>query len=190
MAEKEAIKQEKPIPELLKALKSKDDMERYGSFETLLRLSEEQPDFLYPEWDFLAEMLDSDNAYWKLIAVRLIANLTTVDIENRFESIFDKYYNLLNDSVIVAGHITANSGKIARAKPGLQDKITARLLNIDKTSQEHKDLVKAGAIDSFGEFFAESNDKEMIMEFVKQQLECESPKTRKKAKEFLKKWGN
>ena len=190
MAKKEAIKEGKSLPGLLEALKSKDDTERYSSFKTLLRLSEQQPELLFPAWDFLAEMLDSDNAYWRLIAVRLIANLVAVDSENRFERIFDKYYNLLNDSVIVAGHITANSGKIARAKPGLQAKITARLLNIDKTSQKNKDLVKAGAIDSFGEFFAESNDKEKIMEFVKQQLDCESPKTRKKAKEFLSKWGN
>ena len=185
-----AIIDEKPINELLKTLKSRDDTERYSSFETLLRLSEQQPDLLYPRWDFLVDMLDSDNAYWKLIAVRLIANLTRVDTEDRFEKIFDKYYNLLSDSVIVAGHIAANSGKIARAKPELQTKITGRLLNIDKTNQKHKDLVKAGAIDSFGEYFEESKDKEQIIEFVKQQLDCESPKTRKKAKEFLKKWGD
>jgi hypothetical protein len=186
----EALKDEKTLSELLEALKSKDETKRYNNFEVLLRLSEEQPDLLYPRWDFLADMLDSDNAYWKLIAVRLIANLTRVDTENRFDKILDKYYNLLSDSVIVAGHITADSGKIAQAKPELQAEITDRLLSIDKTSQKHKDLIKAGAIDSFGEYFAESKDKEKIIEFVRQQLNCESPKTRKKAKEFLKKWGD
>jgi hypothetical protein len=181
---------ENPIPELLEALKSKDDTERYGSFEVLLRLSEEKPTALYPHWDFLAEMLDAKNAYWKLIAVRLISNLTAADSENKFEGLFDKYYDLLNDSVIIAGHITADSGKIARAKPRLQAEITDRLLSIDKTTQKHKDLIKAGAIESFGEYFAESKDKEKIVEFVRQQLNGESPKTRKIAKEFLEKWGN
>jgi hypothetical protein len=181
---------EKPIPELLESLKSKDETERYGSFEVLLRLSEEKPETLYPHWDFLAEMLDAKNAYWKLIAVRLLANLTRADSESKFDKIFDKYYNLLNDSVIIAGHITANSGKIARAKPKLQAEITNRLLNIDKTTQKHKDLIKAGAIESFSEYFAESKDKEKIIEFVRQQLNGESPKTRKIAKEFLSKWGN
>lgn len=184
------MKAEKSLPELLESLKSKDDIERSGSFEVLLSLSEEDPAALYPHWDFLAEMLDSDNAYHKLIAVRLIANLTRVDTEGRFEEIFDKYYGLLNDSVIIAGHITANSGKIARAKPALQAEITGRLLDIDKTTQKHKDLVKAGAIASFGEYFAEAKDKEKIMAFVRQQLNGESPKTRKIAREFLKKWGN
>jgi hypothetical protein len=181
---------EKSLPELLEALKSKDETERYGSFEVLLHLSEEKPETLYPHWDFLVEMLDAKNAYWKLIAVRLLANLTAADSENKFERIFGKYYNLLNDSVIIAGHITANSGKIARAKPRLQAEITDRLLSIDKTTQKHKDLIKAGAIESFGEYFAESKDKEKIVEFVRQQLNGESPKTRKIAKEFLEKWGN
>jgi hypothetical protein len=189
MPEKVTIN-EKPIPELLEALKSKDDTERYGSFQILLRQSEEKPETLYPHWDFLAGMLDAKNAYWKLIAVRLIANLTRADSENQFEKIFDKYYNLLNDSVIIAGHITANSGEIALAKPKLQSEITKRLLNIDKTAQKHKDLIKAGAIESFGEYFAESNDRDKIMAFVRQQLNAESPKTRKIAQEFLKKWGS
>ena len=133
-------------------------------------------------------MINSDNAFWKFIAVQLIANLTNVDIKKKFEKIFDKYYDLLNDSVIVAGHITANSGKIARAKPELQSKITNKLLNIDKTTQKHKDLIKAGAIESFNEYFDEAKNKEEIIKFVKKQLNCKSPKTIKKAKEFLKKW--
>jgi hypothetical protein len=184
------VKDKKSLPELLQALKSKDDTERYGSFQVLLSLSQESPATLYPHWDFLAEMLDSDNAYWKLIAVRLLANLTAADSENKFEQVFDKYYNLLNDSVIIAGHITASSGRIARAKPGLQAKITDRLLSIDKTNQKHKDLIKAGAIESFGEYFAQSQDRERILDFVRRQLDGESPKTRKIAKAFLKKWEN
>jgi hypothetical protein len=190
LAKKEAIKEEKSFPELLEALKSKDDTERYGSFEVLLGISQEKPETLYPHWDYLASMLDSPNAYQKLIAVRLLANITLVDTENRFEKIFNKYYDLINDSVIVAGHVTANSGSIARAKPKLQAEITNRLLNIDRTTQKHKDLIKAGAIESFGEYFEESKDKEKIMEFVRQQLDGESPKTRKIAREFLKKWGD
>ena len=184
---KEALKDENVLSELLNGILSKTETIRYNSFKVLLLISEEHPEVLYPKWDFFVDMLDSDNAYWKLGAVRIIANLTKVDTENKFEKIFNKYYNLLNDSVIVAGHITANSGKIARAKPGLQTEITNQLLNIDKTNQKHKDLIKAGAIESFSEYFEAAQNKEEIIEFVKQQLNGESPKTKKKAKEFLNK---
>ncbi len=184
---KEAVKDRKLLSELLEGLLSKKDETRYSSFKVLLLVSEEYPEVLYPEWDFFADLIDSDNAYHKLIAVRIIANLTRADTENKFEGTFDKYYDLLNDSVIVAGHLTANSGKIAKAKPRLQTEITDKLLNIDKTKQKHKDLIKAGAIEAFDEYFEEAENKQKILEFVKEQLNCESPKTRKKAKVFLKK---
>ena len=185
---KEALKDKEVLSELLEGILSKKDTIRYNSFKVLLLISDEHPEVLYPKWDFFVDIVDSDNAYWKLIAVRIIANLTKADTKNKFEKIFDKYYDLFNDSVIVAGHLAANSGKIAKAKPKLQTKITNKLLNIDKTDQKHKDLVKAGAIEAFDEYFEEAKNKKKILEFVKKQLNCKSPKTRKKAKEFLKKW--
>jgi hypothetical protein len=93
-----------------------------------------------------------------------------------------------DESVIPAAHVAVCSGKIAFAKPELQAEITSRLLAIDSTVQRHKDLVKASAIEAFETYFEKSKDKARITEFVKAQLNCESPKTRKKAKEFLKKW--
>lgn len=184
----EAVKDDNVLNELLDGILSTKDVLRFNSFKVLNLLSEERPEMLYHKWDFFAVMLNSDNAYHKLIAIRLIANLTKVDTNNKFEKLFNKYYNLLNDSVIIAGHITALSGKIAQAKPKLQKQITKQLLNIDKTEQKHKDLIKAGAIDSFSEYFESVKDKKKIIKFVKEQLESTSPKTKKKAKEFLEKW--
>ena len=123
-----------------------------------------------------------------MIAVRILANLTHVDKENRFEGLFDRYYALLNDSVIVAGHLAACSGTISKAKPELRSNITQQLLNIDKIMQKHKDLVKAYVIDAFYEYFREAENKSEILQFVRGQLNSRSPKTRKKAKQFLRTW--
>lgn len=185
---RQALKNGKVLAELLANLKSKQETIRWNSFQALLHLSEQHPEALYPRWDDLVDLIDGDNAYWKFSAVHLIANLVRVDTQNKFEKIFDKYYGLLNDSVIVAGHVTANSGKIAKAKPHLQAKITDALLNIDKTQQKHKDLIKSGAIQACDAYFEDTQDKERILEFVRNQRDCESPKTRKIAKQFLKKW--
>lgn len=185
---KKALKDEKILSGLLEGILSKNEIIRSNCFKVLMLLSEEHPLLLYSKWDYFVELLYNDNAFLKFMAVQLIANLTNIDKENKFNKIFNKYYDLLNDSVIVAGHITANSGKIARAKPELQIKITNKLLNIDKTSQKHKDLIKSGAIESFSEYFNESKERKKIIEFVKKQLNCESPKTRKTAKKFLKEW--
>lgn len=50
-------------------------------------------------------------------------------------------------------------------------------------------MIKAYVIGALDEYFDQSEDKEQILEFVKAQLESESPKTRKRAQQFLEKWG-
>ncbi len=184
-----ALKDEKVLQELLDGVLSKEDALRYGSFKALNVLSEKHPERLYGKWDFFADLMRSDNTHHKYIAIYIIANLTKVDSEGRFEKLFDAYYGLLGDkSVIPPAHVALNSGKIALAKPHLQAEITNRLLDIDNTVQRHKDLVKASTIEAFDAYFEKSKDQAKIVEFVKAQVNCGSPKTRKKAKAFLKKW--
>jgi len=185
---KKALKDDKLLAELLENLHSKNEMIRYNSHKVLFLITEEQPKALYSKWDYLVEFLDSDNTYHKLSSVHLLANLTKVDKNNKFEKIFEKYYSLLNDkSFITAAYVCGTSGKIAKAKPKLQTKITNMLLNINKThhEQERKDLVKASIIEAFEKYFEQSRSKKRIVDFAKKQLNCQSPKTRKKAKEFL-----
>ena len=186
---KKALKDDKLMAALLDSLWSKNETIRYNSHKVLFVITEEHPQTLYPNWDYLVKFLDSDNTYHKLSAVLLLANLTKADKNNRFDRIFDRYYGLLDDkSFITAAYLAGASGKIAKAKPKLQTRITNRLLNIDKThhEQERRDLVKAAIIEAFQDYFDQTTSKKRIVEFVKKQLDCKSPKTRKAAKEFLK----
>ena len=186
---KKARKDDKLLAELLQNLWSKKETIRYNSHKVLSHISEEQPKLLYEHWDYFVKFLDSDNTYHKLSAIILLANLTKIDRDNKFEKIFNKFYGLLDDkSFITAAYVCGASGKVALAKPKLQIKITNRLLSIDKTNheQERKDLVKANIIEAFEEYYDKIRRKKKIAEFVEKQLNCESPKTRKAAKEFLK----
>ena len=177
--------------EILDGLTSKEETLRYNCHKVLMLISEANGELLYPKWDYFVELLSSDNSYRKMSAIQIIANLTKVDAENRFEKIVDKYYGLLDDkSMIVAIYVAASSGVIVRAKPQLEREITNRLLDIDKTHhpEGRKPLIKAGAIEAFDKYFPEVADKERIIAFVKEQRNCDSPKTRKIAQDFLRKW--
>ena len=187
---KKAIEDQKLLPESLEGILSKEDEIRYPSFKALLIISEEHPEVLYPKWEFFGGLINSNNSYRKLIALRLIANFTKADTENKFEELFDDYYRILDeDKTMTAGHLAGNSGKIAKAKPNLQSKITNKLINIDNTHHgKQKELIKSYAIEAFNEYYEEAEDKRKIAKFVKKQLKSESPKTRKKAKDFLEKW--
>jgi hypothetical protein len=189
---KKALKDNKLLAELLDNLWSKNETIRYNSHKVLFSITEEHPQILYSKWDYFVKFLDSDNTYHKLSAVLLLANLTKIDKSNKFEKVFNRFYGLLNDkSFITAAYVAGVSGKIAKAKPKLQTRITNRLLNIDKThhNPERRDLVKGAAIESFKEYYEEAKNKKKILDFVKKQLKSRSPKTKKIANEFIKQFG-
>ena len=188
---KKAMRSKNILSRLLDNLTVKNETVRYNSAKILFLISTEHPEVLYPEWDYFVGLLSSNNTYWKCSAIRILANLTRGDVENKFEKTFDIYYSLLDDkSIIPAAYVAGDSGKIARAKPELQPRITERLLSIDETHhmQERKDLIKSSIIESFNEYFEDIKNKKKITEFVRRQLDCQSPKTRKAAAAFLKRW--
>ena len=123
-------------------------------------------------------------------SVELIANLAKVDKDNKFDEIFTKYYGMLGDKgTILTAYVAVNSGKIARAKPHLREKITDLLLDIDRVYRgKQVELIKGSIVEAFSEYFEESENKERIKEFVGSQLYSGSPKSKKLAKAFLEKW--
>ncbi len=175
---------------ILKNTRSKNDTLRYNCYQILLELSASTPDALYPHWDALAEMLGSTNNFFKYQAVYLIANLLSADAEGRFDSISDKYFNLIySDSIMIASHLALNAGKIARAKTELRPMITRLLLDAGKKAggKKNGELLRSYIIEAFGEYPEKPDSAETIRAFVRDQLKSGSPKTRKIAKDFLEK---
>jgi hypothetical protein len=179
------------INQYLEGLLSKNETYRYNCFKVLYNLSEKKPDLLYPHWNFFINHLKSDNNYHKMSAILIIANLTSVDTDNKFKDIFDEFFeNLKSKKTIVPIYVVKSSGKIVNSKPDFKGKITELLLNIENIhSGKQIELVKAAVIGSFSEFYENAEKKEEILRFVKNQINSNSPKTRKSAKDFLTKWG-
>jgi len=114
LAEK-TLSDDELLQELMGGILSKDNTIRGNCFKTLEKVSQENPEFLYPKWDYFAEMLKSKNNYHKYIAIYSPANLTPVDEENKFESIFDDYFGILGgDRAMTASHVALNSSKLHR----------------------------------------------------------------------------
>jgi hypothetical protein len=115
-----------------------------------------------------------------------------VDAGDRFEDIFDLFYDLLDDkSMVVAYYVAQNSAKIIKAKPELESRIIQRLLAIDETHHPpgRKELIKTGIIEAFDALFEDSGVRPELMDFVRGQTDSESRKTAKAVKAFLEKWG-
>ena len=177
------------LKESIEGLQSKNDKIRFKHFNILLPVSEKNPELLYPFWDIFITLLRKEEVSNKYYAICLIANLVKVDEQNRFNKIFNLFYELLNhESPVVSPNIAGVSGKIVNAKPELESKITDKLLKVDLTSKtRYLDLMKSYIIQAFDEYFEIIKSKKRIVKFVKDQLNSTSPKTRKMAKDFLKK---
>jgi len=189
---KDVLNGEKNLSEVYDALTAKKEAIRYPNAIAIQTLSEEIPERIYPKFDYFVELTNSDNAFHRSIGLSAIANLTKVDTEKKFEKIFDKYFDLIDDkSLMVARQLTMVSGKIIKNKQNLREKIVNKLLNIDKTHHDpnRSALIWGDIVEAFNENFEKLKDKKKILEFVNNQLQSASPTTIKKAKSFLKKWG-
>ena len=190
-----ALHNQRALQDLLDGIspKTQKSIIRESSSKAVLYLSEQHPEVLLPHWAYFVKLLKSDNGFSKYVAIHVIANLVTAGDEGRFEKSFNAFYKLLDDeSVMVASHVAGVSGQIARARPLLQPKITQRLLGITQTHfpAERQALIISYAIPALDEYFADSSAREQdrILAFVQQQIDCASPKTRRLAKDFVKKW--
>ena len=191
MFAKKIIENPSLINQYLDGLLSKNETYRFNCFKILYNVSEKKPDLLYSHWDFFITHMRSNNNYHKMSAILIIANLTSVDAENRFEDVFDEFFeNLKSKKTIVPIYIVKSSGKIVNHKPDFEGKITDLLLNIENIHRGKQiELVKSAVIESFSEFYEKAEKKDEIIRFVKNQIDSDSPKTRKSAKEFLIKYG-
>jgi hypothetical protein len=186
------------LEELVTTLESEKSSLKF-TYEKLLRfISEKDPELLYPHFAFFVKLLDSENNFLIWGAIITIANLTSVDGENKFDKVFKKYYlPVTGPAMIAAANIIGNSWKIALAKPHLAAKITNEILKVQngkyinkgKISAECKNVVCGKAIDSFSLFFERIENKKAVLDFVKKQLRNSRASVRKKAENFLRRFG-
>ena len=180
------------LPTVLKGISSTKAAIRYGCAKVLMDLSDEHPEQLYPYMDFFVDLLDSKYRILNWNAMAIIANLTKVDKNRKFDAIFDKYYRFINDEYMVTvANVVGHSGKIALAKPHLIEKIANELLKVENISttphltEECKRVIAEKTIKSFDLFFDKIRQKEKVTSFVKRQLNSPRKTLRTTAEKFL-----
>ena len=183
------------LPDIIKGVSSPKAAIRYGCAKVLTYISEEHPEKLYPHMDSFINLLDSKYRILTWNATAIIANLTKVDTNKKFDAIFDKYYSLLNNEYMVTvANIVGHSGKIALAKPYLINKITNELLKVQHIpitphlTEDCKRVITEKTIKTFNQFFDKIDHKEKVISFVEKHLDSPRKTLKKEAEKFLKKW--
>jgi hypothetical protein len=184
------------LPEVLAGVHSANAAVRYGCSKVLMKLSFEHPELLYQHMDFFVDLLDSKYRILTWNALAVIAQLTRVDTQKKFDTIFDKYYSFLQDEYMVTvANVVGNSGVIALAKPYLIPRITQKLLKMSelKTGKhltaECKLVIAEKTIESFDMFFGRVENRQDVMLLVKRWSASRRKTLRDKAQRFIQQWG-
>ena len=121
----------------------------------------------------------------------MIANVSSIDSENKVGKAFDRYAMHFNDQKMMTSQcFIRNIGKIAVSKPELVGRIIDLLLKVDQICNykpKQIELLKSDIINVFESIYEKCDHAEMcrIKDFVISQENSISPKTRKTVKLFL-----
>lgn len=164
---------------------------KFKCIKVLRTISKIKPAILYPYFHFFERLLDHENNIIKWNAIDIIANLAEIDTGRRFDKIFNRYYELLNEgSLITAGHIVDNSGKIAKVKHNLREQITNHILSVERVSlptDECRSILNGKAILALGQYLNHIRNNDAVIAFAKRQINSKRSATKNKAEELLRK---
>ena len=186
----------KLLPQVLGGVTSPKASVRYGCGKVLMDLSAKHPEQLYPYVNSFIALLGSKYRILRWNAMGVIANLCAVDVEKKFDGIFDVYFGFLNDEYMVTvANVVGNASKISLAKPYLIPKIVDKLVSVEEISttphltEECKRVIAEKAIESFSLFFHKMSDEEKAeaLLFAKKHVNSSRIALKKAAEQFLNK---
>ncbi len=182
------------IPTLIEGASTSKAAVRYGCSTVLIALSEKQPDKLYPYWDSFVGLLDSKHRILTWNALAIIASLTKVDTQGKFDEIFDRYYDFLgSEYMVTVANTVTNSATIVSNKPYLADKIQAELLKVEnlKTTShltaECKRVIAEKTIKTFSALIKYTQNKQALIAFAEKHQNSPRSSLKREAQNFLKK---
>jgi hypothetical protein len=187
------------ITTLLDIIETDETSIKYIAEKIIRKISEDKPKMLYSYFDRMFKLIDSSNNFIRWGFIITIPNLLSVDKDNKWEMISDKYLSLLEStSVIEFGNTVSNVYKILERYPEYESDIVPRLLDIDRhtflyheqISKECNNVAIGHIMDCFDKIYDKSNYKNEIKRFVEKHKNNTRVSVRSKAIKFLKKLGN
>lgn len=181
------------LPPVMEGMTFPRAVPKFKCAKVLIAVSEQAPALLYPHFGFFAEYLDHKNNILKWTAIDILGNMAAVDTENRYDALFGKILGLFQEgNLITSGHVVKSLGTVVKAKPYLEERITLALLSvrtIPLPTDECRRILGGNTIETLGGYFPLVSDRDAVLDFAREHLDCSRNSTRKKAEKFLKRYG-
>ena len=163
--------------------------DRFKAAKQLQLISQAEPSLLYPHFDVFAKLLDGNSSVLLWNSSIILSHLVAVDTRRRFDSLFNVYYGHLWDGKLVtAANILASSGRIARCRPDMAERITAELLKVDiipLPTAECREVARGHVLTAFAEYPDVTTNNRPARDFVVRCTASHRPSVRKRAEMLL-----
>ncbi len=172
----------------LNDLLSDDPKVKYGSAKKAISISKENPDELYPSFDFFVKLLDSENQIIKWSAIQIIGYLSRVDKKKKVDKLLPRLIKFLNGGkMITANNTILSLSEIATYKPEYQNRIISELLKVETynyDTAECRNIALGKVILALGKFKYQIKNKKEVLNFLERQTGNTRSATKKKAYEL------
>lgn len=123
------------VPALVEIFLDDDYANSLWAQQVLESISKENPKILYPFFEYIVKGLDNKNSFLAWNTWKILAKLLSVDSDNKFELVKERFYNALLSHNLPEFSIACDCAVfVFYSKPNEQKK----LLDIIKKSAEHK----------------------------------------------------
>ncbi len=164
---------------------------RFRAAKRLQLISEANASLLYPYFEVFSKLLANASSVLLWNGITILSYLVSVDSNKRFDSIFDSYYGHLWDGKLVtAANIIGGSGRIARCRPDLANRITNELLKVDDIplpTTECREVARGHVLASLAEYLDMVKPNQAVWDFIIRCTTSHRPAVRKRAEELLNK---
>lgn len=167
---------------------------KYNCANKAITISQVSPEDLYPDFNFFTRLLEDDNNILKWTTIKVIGNLSKVDIKKKVDEILPSLIALLSDkSMITAANTIGALSEIVLNKPEHTEKIITALLKVEKAkyynkseiSTECRNVAIGHVIKSFKKLGKNVYCRKDIHEFLKRQTQNTRPKVRELSEKLL-----
>lgn len=142
----------------------------YHSFLILDKALRKAPLLFYTYWEKIESLLEHKNSYHRNYAMQLLAGLTKVDDQKKFDKIIDKYYEQLNDEkFLTRRYCILNSLEIIRNRQELSDIIICKIVSSLRASdctEKQQNLLISDLIQIVSEIFSILTNIKELSQFL------------------------
>ena len=163
----------------------------YHSYHIINKVSLINPLHVYEFWNNFVKLLSHNNSYHRGYGMNLLANLITVDNDNKFNDIIDLFFKQLYDEKISnRKSCITNSHRILKNKSDLIETVIPKIvesLRFNSNSDKHQNYLISEFIKLLSEFKPKITRLKSVKSFLNDVLnESASDKVKREINKLLK----